>query len=86
MAPIQWAYVLTSTHLAFLQAVKRPRYGFFESALRKVLLPAPLLWLFVSRLEYGVDSVWFTVAGANVFMTIVTVAYGQRVLRNLKAA
>ena len=47
IALIQWSYVMTSTHLAMLQAIKRPMYGFFESVLRKVLLPLPFLWLFV---------------------------------------
>lgn len=84
MALIQWSYVMTSTHLAFLQAMKRPRYGFSESMLRKVLLPAPLLWLFVWGLNYGVDAVWFTVAGANVFMTVITVVFAQTELSKLK--
>lgn len=84
MALIQWSYVMTSTHLAFLQAMKRPRYGFFESILRKVLLPAPLLWLFVTRRNCGVDAVWFTVAGANVFMTVITVAFARMQLRQLR--
>ena len=84
MALIQWSYVMTSTHLAFLQAMKRPRYGFFESILRKVLIPAPFLWLFVSGWGYSVDAVWITVAAANVFMTVITVVYGQRELSKLK--
>lgn len=84
MALIQWSYVMTSTHLAFLQAMKRPRYGFFESILRKVLLPTPFLWLFVWRLNYSVDAVWLTVAGANVLMTAITVAYAQTQLGKLK--
>ncbi len=83
MALIQWAYVMTSTHLAFLQAIKRPRYGFFESILRKVLLPLPLLWLFVAKQNAGVDAVWFTVAGANAFMTIISIIYAQTQLRKL---
>lgn len=83
MALIQWSYVMTSTHLAFLQAVKRPRYGFLESVLRKVLIPAPLMWLFVHQLHYSVDAVWFSVAGANVFMTGITVFYAQWALQRL---
>lgn len=82
---IQWSYVMTSTHLAFLQAVKRPRYGFFESILRKVLLPAPLMWFLVTQQSANVDGVWYSVAAANVFMTFVTVIYAQIVLRRLGA-
>lgn len=83
MAFIQWSYVMTSTHLAFLQAVKRPRYGFFESVLRRVLLPAPLMWLFVKEWGYSVDWVWASIAFANVLMTVGTIVYGQRQLANL---
>ena len=83
MALIQWAYVMTSTHLAFLQAIKRPRYGFFESILRKVLLPLPLLWLFVEKMDSDVDAVWFTIAGANTFMTLISIAYAQTQLKKL---
>ena len=84
MMLIQWSYVMTSTHLAFLQAIKRPRYGFFESLLRKVLIPAPLMWLFVKHLEYKVDAVWWSIVIANVAMTIVTVVYAQSRLAKLK--
>ena len=81
MMLIQWSYVMTSTHLAMLQAVKRPMYGFFESVLRKVLIPLPLLWWFVYEQQSGVNSVWFSVAAANVLMTIITIIYGQTVLK-----
>ena len=83
MTFIQWTYVMTSTHLAFLQAVKRPLYGFFESILRKVLIPAPLMWLFVISMQSGVDAVWYSVVVANIVMTIVTVVYGQWHLSHL---
>ena len=84
-ALIQWSYVMTSTHLAMLQAIKRPMYGFFESVLRKVILPLPLLWIFVLKLDFDVTSVWWSIAGTNVLMTIVTVAYAQIVLRRMLA-
>jgi len=81
---VQWSYVMTSTHLAMLQAVKRPMYGFFESASRKVLLPLPFFWLFVFHLGWDIKYVWYSIAGTNVFMTIVTVVYAQSILRKLK--
>ena len=80
---VQWSYVMTSTHLAFLQAIKRPMYGFFQAILRKILLPLPLIYLLVIRWEYGIDAVWFSMAGTNVLMTLVTIVYAQRVLKNL---
>ena len=81
--PVQWSYVMTSTHLAMLQAVKKPMYGFFESVLRKVLTPLPLFWLFVLSYGYGINSVWYIIAATNVFMTVVTVAYAQVVLKKV---
>ena len=83
IAPIQWSYVLTAAHLNMLQAMKRPMYGFYEAMLRKVILPAPLFWLFVSYWMMPVEWVWYSVAVTNVLMTVVTVVIGQRVLASL---
>ncbi len=82
MMMIQWCYVLTSTHLAFLQAIKRPFYGFLESVLRKILLPLGLYAAFAS-LDWGVDAVWYGIAGGNFLMTIVTIIFAQSVLRRI---
>jgi len=81
--PIQWSYIMTSVHLAMLQAMKRPMYGFFESMLRKVILPVPLFALFVWQWQMPVEWIWYAVAVTNVFMTLVTVFLGQRVLRSV---
>ena len=80
IAPVQWSYVLTAAHLNMLSAMKRPMYGFYEAMLRKVILPAPLFWLFVSYWAMPVEWVWYSVAVTNVLMTIVTVVFAQRVL------
>ena len=79
---VQWAYVMTSTHNAMLQAIKRPMYGFFESVTRKIILPMPLLWLFIAQWEKSVLWIWYTSATTTVLMTLVTVAYARSVLRN----
>ena len=83
IAPVQWSYVLTAAHLNMLSAMKRPMYGFWEAMLRKVILPAPLFWLFVSYWTMPVEWVWYSVAVTNVLMTIVTVIFGQSVLASL---
>lgn len=83
IAPVQWSYVMTSTHLAMLQAIKRPTYGFFESILRKVLLPLPFFYLCVLVYQFGVNSVWFSIAGTNVFMTVITIIYARRTLSKI---
>lgn len=85
MMPILWSYVMTGGHVAFLQATKRPAYGFFESPMRKVLLPVPLMWVGVHQLNLGVDGVWYAMAGANVFMTIITVTYARWVMSRMDA-
>ena len=77
---IMWSYVMTSTHLAFLQAIKRPNYGFFETVLRKVALPLLLIFLFIGAFPNGnADNIWYGVAIANVLMTIVTVLYANSI-------
>ena len=83
IAPVQWSYVLTAAYLNMLQAMKRPMYGFYEAMLRKVILPAPLFWLFISFWAMPVEWVWYSVAVTNVLMTIVTVTIGKRVLASL---
>ncbi|MDG1511878.1 MAG: MATE family efflux transporter, partial [Mariniblastus sp.] len=83
---VQWSYVMTSTHLAMLQATKRPRYGFFESVLRKVLLPLPFFFFFVWSWQFEIAAVWWIISGTNVFMTVITVIYAQWVLRHLGRA
>ena len=81
--PIQWSYIMTSVHLSMLQAMKRPMYGFFESMFRKVILPVPLFALFVWQWQMPVEWIWYAVVVTNVFMTVVTIVWGQRVLRSI---
>ena len=78
---VQWSYVMTSTHIAMLQAIKRPMYGFFESITRKILLPMPLLWLFIAQWDKGLLWIWYTSASTTIFMTVITVLYARSVLR-----
>ena len=76
IAPVPMVLCFDSSHLNMLSAMKRPMYGFYEAMLRKVILPAPLFWLFVSYWTMPVEWVWYSVAVTNVLMTIITVAYG----------
>ena len=77
---VQWAYVMTATHLAMLQAIKRPSYGFFESITRKIILPVPLLILFIILWHKSVEWIWYTSAATTLFMTLITVFYARSVL------
>ena len=83
MALIQWAYVMTFTHTGFLQAIKRPMYGFVESIIRKIILPLSLFYVVVHVYQVGIIGFWITMALINVTMTIVTITYAQSVLRKL---
>ncbi len=81
MAFIQWAYVMGFIHIGFLQAVKRPIYGFFEAIVRKIILPLAIFHLLVVVLAVNLNTFWFGMVGINVLMTIVTIIYAQWVLR-----
>jgi putative MATE family efflux protein len=83
IAPIQWSYILTATHIAMLQALKRPAYGFFESITRKIILPLPILWLLIVYLGKDIEWIWYCNAVINVLMTGVTVFYANKVLGRL---
>jgi len=83
---VQWSYVMTSTHIAMLQAIKRPMYGFFESVTRKIILPMPLLWLFIAQWDKSVLWIWYTSATTTVLMTVITVLYARSVLRKQPVA
>lgn len=81
MALIQWSYVMTFIHLGFLQAVKRPWYGFVESLVRKIILPLGVFYWAVHILEVDLTGFWITIAVINVAATLITIAYGQWVLQ-----
>ena len=83
MMLIEWTFVLTSTHLAFLQAIKQPMYGFFETIFRKIIIPLPLIYACVMVFQFKVEAVWYCMVFNNVLMTIVTVVYGQIKLKSI---
>ncbi len=81
MAFIQWAYVMSFIHIGFLQAVKKPMYGFFEAVVRKIILPLVVFYVVVDRSDLSLNSFWLSIAAINVAVTIVTIGYGQSKLR-----
>ena len=81
MAFIQWAYVMTFVHTGFLQAVKRPMYGFVESIIRKIVLPWAVFHLLVRVYEVELNHFWYGMVVINIAMTIVTIIYAQSILR-----
>lgn len=83
MTFIQWAYVMTFVHTGFLQAVKRPMYGFVESIIRKIILPIGVFYTVVRIYEFQLHGFWYSMAIINIAMTIVTIVYAQGVLRHL---
>jgi len=85
IAPIQWSYILTATHIAMLQALKRPAYGFFEAITRKIILPLPILWLLIVYWGKDIEWIWYCNAVINVLMTGVTIFYARKVLNRLKS-
>jgi len=83
MVFIQWAYVMTFVHTGFLQAVKRPMYGFVESVIRKIVLPLGVSYLIVHVYALKLGSFWLGMAIINIFMALVTIVYAQSVLRQI---
>ena len=83
MACIQWAYVTGFIYIGFLQAMKRPMYGFVEAFLRKVVLPIAVLGAAVHIWELDLDGFWIASCAINVVMAIVTLVYAKRVLAKL---
>jgi Na+-driven multidrug efflux pump len=83
MAFIQWAYVMGFIHTGFLQAIKRPMYGFFEAVIRKIVLPLGVFYVTVTVLESSLNGFWFSMVAINVAMTIVTIVYAQMVLKKI---
>ncbi len=77
---VQWAYVMGSIFIGFLQAVKRPMYGFVESAMRKILLPLGVYYLLVVMWEVDLLTFWWGSVVVNICVAIVTICYGWRVL------
>jgi putative MATE family efflux protein len=85
MAFIQWAYVMTFVHTGFLQAVKRPLYGFVESVTRKIVLPLGVFYLVVRIFQAGLTGFWLSMVAINIAVTILTIAYAQTILRKIAA-
>jgi putative MATE family efflux protein len=83
MAFIQWAYVMGFIHTGFLQAIKRPMYGFFEAVVRKIVLPLGVFYIAVTVLESSLNGFWYSMVAINIAMTIVTIAYAQTVLKKM---
>lgn len=85
LAPIQWSYILSATHIAMLQALKKPTYGFFESITRKIILPVPILYVLVIVYSKEIDYIWYCNAAINVVMTGITIAFARWVLKQIEA-
>ncbi|MEM9280474.1 MAG: MATE family efflux transporter [Verrucomicrobiota bacterium] len=83
MAFIQWAYVMGFIFIGFLQAIKRPMYGFFEAVIRKIILPIGVFYPAVVVWSVDLNGFWYCMVAINVAMTVVTILYAQAVLRRM---
>lgn len=81
MVFIQWAYVMSFIHIGFLQAVKKPMYGFFEAVVRKIVLPLGVFYIVVNRMESELNAFWFSIIAINAAVSMVTIIYAQSKLR-----
>ena len=83
---VQWAYVMGFVFLGFLQAVKLPMYGFYESVLRKIVLPIGVFYILVRVWDVGLETFWWSTVVINITVALVTIWYGRSVLRKLTKA
>ncbi len=83
VAFIQWSYVSGFVYIGFLQALKRPMYGFIEAFTRKIILPGIIFPLVVHYFSVGLEGFWISMCAINAFMAIITISYGQHVLKKL---
>lgn len=80
---IQWSYVSGFVYIGFLQALKRPMYGFIESFTRKIILPVIVFNIAIQGFDASLEGFWISMCAINAVMAIVTISYGQHVLRKL---
>ncbi len=85
LAFIQWAYVMGFIYIGFLQAIKRPMYGFVEAVIRKIVLPVGVFYFAVKVMEVDLNGFWYSMVAINVAMTLVTIFYARMVLRKMTA-
>lgn len=79
----QWAYVMGFVYIGFLQAVKRPMYGFIESVIRKIVLPLCVFYILVELWKVELLSFWWSIVMINVGMALVTITYARFVMRKI---
>lgn len=81
---MQWAYVMTFIHIGFLQALKRPFYGFVESIIRKIVLPLSIFPLLVLSHKVSLVGFWWGMVAINITMTVVTIIYAHQKLKQVE--
>lgn len=59
--------------------------GFFESIIRKIILPLPILWWLVVEQGKEIHWIWYCNAAVQILMTTVTVLYARKVLVKLSS-
>lgn len=80
---VQWAYVMGFVFIGFLQAVKRPMYGFVESVVRKILLPLGVFYLMVRVWNVELVTFWWGSVAINITVAIITIFYGRHILHKV---
>ncbi len=80
---VQWAYVMSFLFIGFLQAVKRPLYGFVESIVRKIILPLGVFYLMVRVWNVDLVTFWWSSVVINIAVAIVTICYGRHILHKI---
>jgi len=83
MVFIQWGYIMGFIYTGFLQAIKRPMYGFIEATIRKIFLPLVVFYVVVEIFHVDLTGLWLSMVTINVSMAIVTIFYARSVLKKM---
>ena len=80
---VGWSYVMSFVFLVFLQAVKRPVYGFYESIFRKIIIPTGVFYFLVRVYDVGLNTFWWSSVVINILVALITFIYGWTLLKRL---
>lgn len=85
MAFLLYAYVVLFVSVAMLQGLKRPMFALWIGLWRQIAAPVALFWVLTVLLDFGIASIWWSIAAINSTAAIYSWAYARSVLSRLSA-
>jgi putative MATE family efflux protein len=78
-----YSYVILYVTNSFLQAIKKPMFGFYLGLYRLVILPVIIFHLFGSVLGWGVTGIWWGIVVVNWSAVVIALAFAYKQLKML---